>query len=249
MKFKKQIGIIISCVLILAIVFFAVSYIGDKNKLANKKDKSNVLETGANSNITDNTSKVKDTPITESANKTNEEKDTADKKTNSEIADKKANSEIADKKTNSETADKKTNSETAETIKEGYYEVKESDTLYSIAKTYMPNTEAVKVVEAMKERNNLTTDVISKGQKLIISYEVALQKDTNTANNTADTTDHANHVKYVVKEGDTLYSIAAEYMSSMNVMDAIDSIKTHNNIGENNVIMVSDTICIPGTEQ
>ncbi len=227
MKFKKQIGIIISCVAILAVVFFSVSYIGDRNKLADNNDKSNAVETGAtgdeNSNIADNTSNGKDTPITGTVDNTNDEKDTADKNADSE---------------------------TAEGIKEGYYVVKESDTLYSIAKTYMPNSESAKVVEAMKERNNLTTDVISKGQKLVISYEVALENGGNTSkDNTADSTEHADHVKHVVKEGDTLYSIAAEYMSSMNVMDAIDTIRTHNSISESNVIMVSDTICIPATEE
>lgn len=230
MKFKKQIGIIISCVVILAVVFFSVSYIGDKNKSADNKIKSNVVETGAtgatgdeNSTVADNTSNGKDTPTTGSVDNTNDEKNMADKKANSE---------------------------TAEGIKEGYYEVKESDTLYSIAKTYMPNSDATKVVEAIKDRNELTTDVISKGQKLIISYEVTLENGGNTSkDDTADSTEHADHVKHVVKEGDTLYSIAAEYMSSMNVMDAIDAIKTHNNIGTTNVIMVSDTICIPATEQ
>lgn len=227
MKFKKQIGIIVSCVLILAVVFVTVSYIGDKNKSAANKDKSNAVETGlkedGNSDLAKDTSNDKNPASDNTANNTNDEMDTVEKDNESKVS---------------------------EGIKEGYYNVKESDTLYSIARTYMPNSEPTKVVEAIKERNNLSDNVISKGQKLIISYEVALGNGNDTSKDeTADSSEHTKHVKHVVKAGDTLYSIAEQYMSSMNVMDAIDSIKAHNNIGEANVIKVSETICIPAVEQ
>lgn len=214
MKFKKQIGIIIGCIAILGVVFFAVSSIGDKNKTASNNDSEN--------KVVENTSNV------------NEEKDNAANNTNEK----------------DKVAEGETESGLTAGIKEGYYDVKENDTLYSIAKTYMPNSNPETVVEAIIERNNLSSNVISKGQKLIISYEVALEKKENTENNaSANATGHENHIEYVVKEGDTLYSIAEQYMASMNVMEAIEKIKQDNNMGESSVIKVSDTICIPAIEQ
>lgn len=225
MKFKKQVGIIISCIAILAVVFFAVSYIGDRDKTASNKNDSNVVETGSKTN-----------------NKT--DKETADKTSNDDTA---TVSKTEDEK---EVAQEEEDSKVTEGIKEGYYTVKETDTLFSIAKTYMPNSDPTNVVEAIKQRNKLTDDVISQGQKLIISYETALENQSNDSKDTAATTgDHANHKSYVVKEGDTLFSIAQKNMTSMNVMDAVEAIKTHNNMGESTVIKVDQKICIPASEQ
>lgn len=225
MKFKKQVGIIISCIAILAVVFFAVSYIGDRDKTASNKNDSNVVETGSKTN-----------------DKT--DKETADKTSNDDTA---TVSKTEDEK---EVAQDEEDSKVTEGIKEGYYTVKETDTLFSIAKTYMPNSDPTNVVEAIKQRNKLTDDVISQGQKLIISYETALENQSNDSKDTAATTgDHANHKSYVVKEGDTLFSIAQKNMTSMNVMDAVEAIKTHNNMGESTVIKVDQKICIPASEQ
>ena len=225
MKFKKQVGIIISCIAILAVVFFAVSYIGDRDKTASNKNDSNVVETGSKAN-----------------DKT--DKETADKTSNDDTA---TVSKTEDEK---EVAQDEEDSKVTEGIKEGYYTVKETDTLFSIAKTYMPNSDPTNVVEAIKQRNKLTDDVISQGQKLIISYETALENQSNDSKDTAATTgDHANHKSYVVKEGDTLFSIAQKNMTSMNVMDAVEAIKTHNNMGESTVIKVDQKICIPASEQ
>lgn len=214
MKFKKQIGIIIGCVAILGVVFFAVSSIGDKNKTASNSDSEN--------KVVENTSNI------------NEEKDIAANNTNEK----------------DKVAEEDKEAELTAGIKEGYYDVKENDTLYSIAKTYMPNSNPETVVEAIIERNNLSSNDISKGQKLIISYEVALEKKENAQNNDSESAKgHENHIEYIVKEGDTLYSIAEQYMASMNVMDAIEKIKQDNNMGESSVIKVSDAICIPAIEQ
>lgn len=225
MKFKKQIGIIISCIAILAVVFFAVSYVGGKEKTASNKDDSNAVETGAITNDNTNNEETADNSSEDdkdTANKTEDEKDTA-------------------------TNDKDT--EVAEGIKEGYYTVKETDTLFSIAKTYMPNSDPTKVVEAIKERNKLSNDVIAKGQKIIISYETALENQSSSSKGNTVSGDHSSHKSYVVKEGDTLFSIAQQYMTSMNVMDGIEAIKADNNMGESTVIKVDQTICIPASQQ
>ncbi|WP_404988377.1 LysM peptidoglycan-binding domain-containing protein [Clostridium culturomicium] len=225
MKFKKQIGIIISCIAILAVVFLAVSYIGDKDNTASNKNDSNVIETGSNTN--DKTDK-------ETANETSNDETTTVSKTDDE----------------KETAQKEEDSKVSEGIKEGYYTVKETDTLFSIAKAYMPNSDPTKVVETIKQRNNLTDDVISQGQKLIISYETALENQSNDSKDSVTATgDHASHKSYVVKEGDTLFSIAQKNMTSMNVMDAVEAIKAHNSIGDSDVIKVDQKICIPASEQ
>lgn len=225
MKLKKQVGIIISCIAILAVVFFAVSYIGDRDKTASNKNDSNVVETGSKTN-----------------DKT--DKETADKTSNDDTAT------VSKTEAEKEVAQNEEDSKVTEGIKEGYYTVKETDTLFSIAKTYMPNSDPTNVVEAIKQRNKLTDDVISQGQKLIISYETALENQSNDSKDTAAATgDHANHKSYVVKEGDTLFSIAQKHMTSMNVMDAVEAIKTHNNMGESTVIKVDQKICIPASEQ
>jgi len=71
------------------------------------------------------------------------------------------------------------------------YIVKRGDNLYSIAR------ETNTTVDELRKINNLTTDVLSIGQKLVIpTREDILQKD---------------YTIYVVKNGDTLYSIARNF--------------------------------------
>lgn len=219
MKFKKQIGIIISCITILAVVFFAVSYIGNKEKNVSKNNNPDNVETGSTSTDNDNLEESNNTSVDKSATKGN-----------------------------TENGQQEETSKSNEGIKEGYYTVKETDTLYSIARTYMPNSDPTEVVESIKERNEIADNVISKGQKLIISYETALENKNNESSE-ANNNDHTNHSKYTVKDGDTLFKIAEQYMSSMNVMDAIEAIKAHNNMGDSTVIKVDQSICIPAIEQ
>ena len=71
------------------------------------------------------------------------------------------------------------------------YEVKKGDTLYSIANKY--NT----TVDKLKDINNLNDNTLSIGQILYI----------NNDNNIFD--------NYIVKKGDTLYSIANKYKISI----------------------------------
>lgn len=71
---------------------------------------------------------------------------------------------------------------------ENIYIVQRGDTLYAIANKYGMT------VNELKSLNNLTGDVLSVGQKLVISEGNAATLDT-----------------YIVKSGDTLYSIANQY--------------------------------------
>lgn len=82
------------------------------------------------------------------------------------------------------------------------YTVKSGDTLYTIAKEN--NT----TVEDIKNANNLSSDILTIGTKLIIPVP--------------ETT-------YVVKPGDNLYQIARKYGTT------VDNIKTLNNLTSNNL--------------
>lgn len=218
MKFKKQIIIAISCAIVLGGIFFSVSYIGNKDQ---NKETSNKPATTTNS------------------------------KTNEAINENKENTDStkANDKTTLGQEDKKDTG--MEEVKEGYYTVKANDTLYSIARTYMPSSDPNEVVAEILTRNNMNKDdIISSGQKLIISYETSLvtgekksdQKSEEVAS--ANTAEHTDHIKYVVKSGDTLFSISKEYLSNMDIMDGIELIKAHNNLNED-TIKVEDTLCIP----
>lgn len=227
MKFKKQIIIAISCAIVLGGIFFAVSYIGNKDQSKEPKN---------------NTATTTDSKINEA---NNENKASNDDKTALNQEDK--NKETEDKKNTDE--DNKNTS--MEEVKEGYYTVKSNDTLYSIARTYMPNSDPSEVVAQILTRNNISKDdIISAGQKLIISYETSLVTGENTSEEkgeetaAANATSHTSHTKYVVKSGDTLFSIAKEYLPDMDIMKGIELIKAHNNISAD-TIKVEDTLCIP----
>lgn len=84
------------------------------------------------------------------------------------------------------------------------YIVKKGDSLYSIARTY--NTS----VDKLKKINNLTSNALAIGQVLKLPSSNASEK-----------------VVYTVKKGDSLYSIAREYGTT------VDAIKKLNNITSN----------------
>lgn len=93
------------------------------------------------------------------------------------------------------------------------YTIKSGDTLYSIAKKY--NT----TVSKIKEINNLSSDVLSIGQKIIIPAAISL----NT---------------YIVKPGDTLYSIARANNTT------VDAIMIANNLSSN-ILSIGQELIIP----
>lgn len=93
-----------------------------------------------------------------------------------------------------------------EEVSGDYYVVKPGDTLYSIAIKYnIP-------VEKLKTINNITSNVINIGQKLLI-------KETTTTPSVADT--------YTVKAGDTLYSIANNFSIPVDELKSLNNITTN----------------------
>ena len=97
-----------------------------------------------------------------------------------------------------------------------YYIVKKGDSLYSIARSNNMT------VAELKSLNNLTSNILSIGQRLIIS------SGSNVPNNV-----------YVVKKGDTLWSIANNFNVSVN------DLKSANN-KSNNSLSIGEQLIIPG---
>ena len=97
-----------------------------------------------------------------------------------------------------------------------YYIVKKGDSLYSIARSNNMT------VDELKSLNNLTSNILSIGQRLIIS------RGSNVPNNV-----------YVVKKGDTLWSIANNFNVSVN------DLKSANN-KSNNSLSIGEQLIIPG---
>ena len=96
------------------------------------------------------------------------------------------------------------------------YEVKPGDTLYSIARVYDTS------VSAIKAYNNLSGDILTVGQILQIPIEEL-------------TTEYQS---YQVTRGDTLYSIARKYNTS------VDILRDFNNLTSNN-LQIGQIIRIP----
>ena len=105
------------------------------------------------------------------------------------------------------------------------YIVKSGDSLYSIARKY--NT----TVDEIKRLNNLSSNVLNIGQVLKIP--------SSESNNTGSNTGTSN--TYVVKSGDSLYSIARKYNTT------VDEIKRLNNLSSN-VLSIGQVLKIPSSE-
>ena len=86
------------------------------------------------------------------------------------------------------------------------YIVKPKDSLYSIARNF--NT----TVSELKRMNDLTSDILSVGQELIIKEPLL---------------EEVNSVEYVVKKGDNLYSISKAYNVSQQDIMKLNNLKSN----------------------
>ena len=102
------------------------------------------------------------------------------------------------------------------------YIIKPGDTLYKIAN--QNNT----TINKLKELNNLTTDILTIGNTLLLPTTEIIE--IPTISNT-----------YTVKKGDTLYSIAT------NNNTTVDKLKQLNNL-TSNILTIGQTLKIPTTE-
>ena len=89
------------------------------------------------------------------------------------------------------------------TINTDYYIVQKGDTLYSIARRFSTT------VQDLKRLNNLTSDTLSIGTRLIINE--IIDTPTNT---------------YIVQRGDTLYSIANKFNITIQELKRINNLST-----------------------
>lgn len=96
-----------------------------------------------------------------------------------------------------------------------YYIVQKGDSLWSIANKYGIT------VQDLKKINNLSSNMISVGQKLLV-----VDNDSNFMN------------YYIVKKGDTLYSIANKYGLSVEELKKMNNLST-NNLSINQKLYVS----------
>ena len=101
------------------------------------------------------------------------------------------------------------------------YTVKKGDNLYSIAKKY--NT----TVDEIKRYNNLTSNLLNIGDRIVIPCN--LENDHKDKNN--------NYVDYIVVKGDSLYSIANKFGTT------VDKIKELNDL-KSNIINVGDRLIV-----
>lgn len=102
---------------------------------------------------------------------------------------------------------------------EGYYIVKKGDSLWSIASKN--NT----TVDNIKKLNNLSSNNLSVGQMLKLSYD-AKKEDIKESN------------IYTVKKGDSLWLIANKYGTT------VDELKNANNL-KSNTLSIGQTLIIP----
>ena len=105
-------------------------------------------------------------------------------------------------------------------VNETTYTVKKGDTLYTLANKF--NTS----VDNLKSINNLTTDSLSIGQILKIP-----------ANNMEDSNN-----SYIVKSGDTLYSIAKQYNTSVSDLKQINGLTS-------DILSIGQVLKIPSTSE
>ena len=104
-------------------------------------------------------------------------------------------------------------------VENNVYTVQSGDTLYSIARRF--NT----TVDEIKRLNNLTSDILSIGQQLIIPT-------TGSSG--------SNNQIYTVQSGDTLYSIARRFNTT------VDEIKRLNNL-TSDILSIGQQLIIPAT--
>ncbi|MDD4407269.1 MAG: LysM peptidoglycan-binding domain-containing protein [Bacilli bacterium] len=109
--------------------------------------------------------------------------------------------------------------ETIETEEENVYTVVQGDSLYLIANKFGTT------VDAIMKLNNLTTNLLSIGQVLLIPQKETIETEEENV--------------YTVVQGDSLYSIAKKYNTT------VDEIKSLNNM-TNNLLNIGQRLNVPG---
>jgi LysM repeat protein len=108
------------------------------------------------------------------------------------------------------------------------YEVKQGESLSSVCKQFLDTSPAKVTAKAILAANKLSTSSeIKPGMKIKIPSK------------------YSNGSKYTILSGDSLYTIASEYMDDKNIYDAIEKIKKDNFLSSDN-IKVGDELFLAG---
>lgn len=218
MRMKKGIITIATIAVVVLGVFFAVRLIGGENTANVKTPEDNIVQSD-NSITKDNNEEV---------TSDNEESNLNTSEVQEEIEN--AQGQNANEMDTAYINDK---------TNVGTYIVKKDDTVFNIAKTYMPSHDKNEIVEFIKIRNGLDKDFnIEIGQSIVIPYEKAIETATTVGS-------EANAIEYTIKKQDTLTSIAKNNMPSYNVKHAIEMLKETNKITNENAIKEGTIIYIP----
>lgn len=110
--------------------------------------------------------------------------------------------------------------EDMDVIETNTYVVQKGDSLYSISRMYDVN------ISDLKSANNLTSDVLTIGQVLVIP-----NRDVNNPN------ENVSNI-YVVQRGDSLFSIARKYGVSINDIRMINNLNS-------DILSIGQTLIIP----
>ena len=104
---------------------------------------------------------------------------------------------------------------------DNFYIVKSGDSLYAISKKFNVT------VDDIKKTNNLSSNLLSIGQKLIIPIK-----------NTNEIIDVSNENIYTVKSGDSLYSISKRFNTSVNELKKLNNLSS-------NLLSIGQKLIIP----
>lgn len=251
MNMKK--GIIVICTIIVMVlgVFFATKLIDKESKVSDNSKKQNIVLNNNQSKDKIKTNDPQNTNIDKEKENTNSEKLVEENKNNDNVTEKKLinkgklneEEEETNKKPNEldrdvdnerdDERDDETSSNDA--IKLGKYKIEKGDTLFKIAKAYMPNSNIDKVVKTIMEENNITdVNLIKVGDEIAIPYEEPNKIVSASLGN-----------KYTIQKGDSLFKIAKNQMSKYSEKQAVEKIKEVNKISNENDIKAGNIIYIP----
>lgn len=234
---KKSKGIILASTMVVVLLgtFLGVKFVNRTNNNA-KINKS------AESQVSNKTKVNKRTNFLEESLKENKEEDnkksedenkqTINDKDNSKEEQEK-NKEIEKDKTEAKT----TNADSI-SIYDDQYVVKKGDNLFTIAKQFSTSDDVNEVIQVIKDINKIEENsLIKEGDKLYIPTEENFKSSKEEIAKKGNA--------YVVKEGDTLTSIASKEMKWCDSKKAIKLIMENNNIKKAEELKANQKIYIP----
>jgi LysM repeat protein len=218
MRMKKGIITITTIAVVILGVFFAVRFIGSGEDAANVKAPDDNVVQSHNAMIKDN-------------NKSIEMEDDED--------DEDDDVSIIEEQKEVENTNEMDKTYINDKTNVGIYTVKKNDTVFSIVGTHMPSFDTKKIIEFIRNRNEMDeTFKIVEGQKIIIPYELSIETSTTAVSD-------SNTFQYIIKNQDTLTSIAKDNMPTYGIKHAIEVLKKTNRITDENAIKEGTTINIP----